>query len=437
MTANICFFQQTTITFVVFLQVHNHYSLKMTYNTHTLSNGLRIIHTPSYGNIVYCGFSIAAGTRDEMENEQGMAHFVEHTIFKGTLKRKAWHILNRMENVGGDLNAYTNKEETVIYTAFLPEHFERAVELMSDIVFNSVFPQKELEKEKEVILDEISMYEDSPGELIFDDFEDMLFNGHPLGRNILGTPETLKSFTQQSTKDFTLRYYTPSNMVMFVRGNIDFKKITRMAEKYLGNVEDHKVERNNMAIPEYVPTVVTEKRDIHQTYVMIGTRGYDAFDDRRTTLYLINNILGGPGMNSRLNVEMREKRGLVYNVEASLTSYKDTGVFCINFASDYNDSSKCIAIVEKQMKKLRDIKMSSLALNAAKKQLIGQIGVASDNNENCALDMAKSFLHYGKFNSSEKLFKRIEAITPEMILEVANEKLAESQLSRLIYCPKD
>lgn len=409
----------------------------MTYNTHTLDNGLRIIHSPSNGNVVYCGFSIAAGTRDEMENEQGMAHFVEHTIFKGTAKRKAWHILNRMENVGGDLNAYTNKEETVIYTAFLPAHFERAVELMSDIVFNSVFPQKELDKEKEVILDEISMYEDSPGELIFDDFEDMLFKGHPLGRNILGTPETLKSFTSQRTKDFTLRFYTPSNMVMFVRGNIDFGKIRKIAEKYLGHVPDRKVDRINTVIPEYNPLTVVEKRDIHQSYVMVGTRGYDAFDDRRTTLYLINNILGGPGMNSRLNVEMREKRGLVYNVEACLTSYKDAGVFCINFACDEKDRKHCQEIVGKQLKRIRDTKMSSLAIGAAKKQLIGQIGVASDNNENCALDMAKTFLHYGKFNSSEKLFKRIEAITPEMILEVANEKLAESQLSVLIYCPRE
>lgn len=409
----------------------------MTYNTHTFDNGLRVIHCPSNGNVVYCGFAIAAGTRDERENEQGMAHFVEHTIFKGTARRKAWHILNRMENVGGDLNAYTNKEETVIYTAFLPEHFERAVELMSDIVFNSVFPQKELEKEKEVIFDEISMYEDSPGELIFDDFEDMLFRGHPLGHNILGIPDTLKSFTQESTKDFTLRFYTPSNMVMFVRGNIDFCKIKKIAEKYISGIQDRKVERCLLNIPEYAPSSVVLKKDIHQSYVMIGTRGYDAFDDRRTTLYLINNILGGPGMNSRLNVEMREKRGLVYNVEANLTSYKDAGVFCINFASDEKDMDRCIDIVEKQFRKLMENRMTSLALNAAKKQLIGQISVASDNNESCALDMAKSFLHYGKFNSSEKLFKRIEAITPDMVLDVANEKLEESQLSRLVYCPKE
>lgn len=425
------------MTFVVFLHTRNYLRYKMTYNTHILPNGLRIIHCPSNGNVVYCGFSVAVGTRDERDDEQGMAHFVEHTIFKGTVKRKAWHILNRMENVGGDLNAYTNKEETVIYTAFLSEHFVRAVELMSDIVFNSVFPQKELEKEKDVILDEISMYEDSPGELIFDDFENILFKGHPLGRNILGTPETLKHFTQQRTKDFTLRFYTTSNMVMFVRGNIDFRKVVRVAEKYLKDIPDSRVEREGKPIPEYVPSNVIERRDIHQSYVMIGTRGYDAFDERRTTLYLINNILGGPGMNSRLNVEMREKRGLVYNVEANLTSYKDAGVFCINFASDDKDRNHCIEIVKKQLGKLRDNRMSSLALAAAKKQLIGQIGVASDNNENCALDMAKTYLHYGKFNSSEKLFSRIEAITSEMILDVANEKLAESQLSSLIYCPRD
>lgn len=419
------------------MRLYHLLSDKMVYNSHTLSNGLRIIHAPSAGNVVYCGFSVAAGTRDENENEQGMAHFVEHTIFKGTKRRKAWHILNRMENVGGDLNAYTNKEETVIYSAFLAEHLERAVELLADIVFQSVFPQKELEKEKEVILDEISMYEDSPGELIFDDFEEILFSGHPLGRNILGVPDVLKSFTSEDALDFTSRYYAPSNMVMFVRGNVDFRKVVRLAGKYLAGIEDREVKRNALPIPEYKPVTRVDRKDIHQTYVMIGNRGYDAYEEKRTVLYLINNILGGPGMNSRLNVELREKRGLVYNVEASLTSYKDTGVFCISFASDTKDADHCIDIVRRQLRTFREKRMSTLALNAAKKQLIGQIGVASDNNENCALDMGKAFLHYGKYDSSEKLFKRIEAISPEVILDVANEKLSDDSLSLLIYRPNE
>lgn len=405
------------------------------YNTFTLKNGLRIVHTNSPGNVVYCGLSVKAGSRDERQDEQGMAHFVEHTIFKGTVKRKAWHILNRMENVGGDLNAYTNKEETVIYSTFLAEHLARAMELLSDIVFHSVFPQKELDKEKGVILDEINMYEDSPSELIYDDFEALLFNGHPLGHNILGTPEVLASFKSSDVLDFVSRYYSPSNMVLFVKGGVDFKRVKSLAVRYFESVADKPVARVEAALPDYVPFEEVRFKDLHQTHVMIGCRAYDAFDKRRTTLYLLANILGGPGMNSRLNVELREKRGMVYNVEANLVSYKDTGVFCVAFASDSEDSARCVELTRRQLKHLMEKKMGTLSLAMAKKQLIGQIGVASDNNENCALDMAKSFLHYGKVNTSESLFEKIEAVTAADVMEVANEKFADDVLSLLIYKP--
>lgn len=406
---------------------------EMQYNIHTLSNGLRIIHEPSSSKVAYCGFAVDAGTRDEAENEQGMAHFVEHLIFKGTRKRKAWHILNRMENVGGDLNAYTNKEETVIYSAFLTEHFGRALELLADIVFHSTFPQNEIEKETEVIIDEIQSYEDTPSELIFDDFEDMIFRNHPLGRNILGRPDLLKKFRSEDAMAFTSRFYQPSNMVFFVLGDFNFQKIVRQVEKLLVDLPLVTVENQRTIPPLYVPEQLVVHKETHQAHVMIGSRGYNAYDDKRTALYLLNHILGGPGMNSRLNVSLRERRGLVYTVESNLTSYTDTGAFCIYFGTDPEDVDTCLKLTYKELKRMRDVKMTSSQLMAAKKQLIGQIGVASDNNENNALGMAKTFLHYNKYESSESVFRRIEALTAEGLLEVANEMFAEEYLSTLIY----
>lgn len=406
---------------------------EMQYNIHTLSNGLRIIHEPSSSKVAYCGFAVDAGTRDEAENEQGMAHFVEHLVFKGTRKRKAWHILNRMENVGGDLNAYTNKEETVIYSAFLTEHFGRALELLADIVFHSTFPQNEIEKETEVIIDEIQSYEDTPSELIFDDFEDMIFRNHPLGRNILGRPDLLKKFRSEDAMAFTSRFYQPSNMVFFVLGDFNFQKIVRQVEKLLVDLPLVTVENQRTIPPLYVPEQLVVHKETHQAHVMIGSRGYNAYDDKRTALYLLNNILGGPGMNSRLNVSLRERRGLVYTVESNLTSYTDTGAFCIYFGTDPEDVDTCLKLTYKELKRMRDVKMTSSQLMAAKKQLIGQIGVASDNNENNALGMAKTFLHYNKYESSESVFRRIEALTAEGLLEVANEMFAEEYLSTLIY----
>ena len=408
-------------------------NLLPTFNQYILPNGMRIIHEPSASKVAYCGFAVDAGTRDELENEQGMAHFVEHLIFKGTAKRKAWHILNRMENVGGDLNAYTNKEETVIYSAFLTEHFGRAFELLVDIVFHSTFPQREIEKETEVIIDEIQSYEDNPSELIFDDFEDLIFRGHPLGRNILGNPEQLKQFRSEDAAAFTARFYHPNNMVFFVLGNLSFKKVVLMAKKLLADIPATPVHYGRTPPPLYVPEHLVVHKDTHQAHVMIGSRGYNAYDDKRTALYLLNNVLGGPGMNSRLNVSLRERRGLVYNVESNLTSYTDTGTFCIYFGCDPADLDYCTRLVYKELKRLRDVRMTSSQLAAAKKQLIGQIGVASDNNENNALGMGKTFLHYNKFENLDTVCKRIETLTADNLLEVANEMFAEEYLSTLIY----
>ena len=405
----------------------------MIYHTHTLSNGLRIIHAPNQSAVAYCGFAIDAGTRDEAENEQGMAHFVEHLIFKGTQKRHAWHILNRMEHVGGDLNAYTNKEETVVYSAFLAEHFPRAVELLADIVFHSTFPQTEIDKEVEVIIDEIQSYEDSPCELIFDDFEELIFPHHPLGRNILGKPDLLHQFKSEDALRFTNRYYQPNNMIFFVQGNIEFKRVVKLVEKATANLSSNTSTFERKRPEIYIPRTLTLHRDTHQAHVMIGSRGYDAHNEKRTALYLLNNILGGPGMNSRLNVSLRERSGLVYNVEANLTSYTDTGVFCIYFGTEHKDVDRCIRLVKKELKKLCDKPLSPIQLAAAKKQIIGQIGVARDHAENTALGMAKTFLHYHKMDDPQDIFQRIEALTAKELWEVSNEMFAEENLSSLIY----
>ena len=405
----------------------------MTYHTHTLSNGLRIIHAQNQSAVAYCGYAIDAGTRDEAENEQGMAHFVEHLIFKGTQKRHSWHILNRMEHVGGDLNAYTNKEETVVYSAFLVEHFPRAVELLTDIVFHSTYPQAEIDKEVEVIIDEIQSYEDTPSELIFDDFEELVFPNHSLGRNILGKPELLHQFKSEDALRFTNRYYRPDNMVFFIQGNVDFKRVVRLLEKAVSEIPATTTHRNRIKPELYIPQNKTIHRDTHQAHVMIGCRSYDTHDKKRTALYLLNNILGGPGMNSRLNVALRERSGLVYNVEANLTSYTDTGLFSIYFGTDQEDVNRCIRLVHKELKRLREKPLSNGQLATAQKQIIGQIGVAADNFENNALNMAKTYLHYNKYEEPQEVYKRILSLTPQDLWEVTNEMFREENLSTLIY----
>lgn len=405
-----------------------------TISTHTLANGLRIIHCPSPTDVVYCGYAINAGTRDEQDREQGMAHFVEHLLFKGTTHRRAWHILNRMENVGGDLNAFTNKEETIVYSTFLKEHFMRAAELLTDIVFHSTFPENQIEKEVEVIIDEIQSYEDSPAELIFDDFEEIIFPNHPLGRNILGKPDILRKLSSKDALRFTHEKYRTENMVFFIMGNIEFKKVVKTMERLTSDIpvfQEESIKR--LTPPEYVPQNITISRDTHQSHVMIGTRAYDAHDKRRTGLYLLNNILGGPGMNSRLNIALREKNALVYNVESNLTSYTDTGVFSIYFGCDPEDKERGIELARKELKKLRENLMKENQLSAAKKQIIGQLGVASDNFENCALDMGKCFLHYNRYEEKEEVYKRIESITASEILEIANDIFCEKNLSTLVY----
>lgn len=403
------------------------------YLTHTLSNGLRIVHKPIESNVSYCGFIVNAGTRDEAPDQYGMAHFVEHMLFKGTDKRRAYHIINRMENVGGELNAFTNKEETVVYSVFLEQHFSRAIELLSDITFHSNFPQSEIEKEVEVIIDEIHSYEDSPSELIFDEFENLVFDQSQIGHNILGSAELLQNFDGQMAKAFVNKFYNPSNMVFFSLGRTDFKKIVYYAEKYLSAIPDIKSDIQRIKPVDISSVNKREDKDTSQAHVLIGGRSYSLCDPNRRVLNLLNNLLGGPGMNSRLNISLREKRGYVYNVDSSITSYTDTGITSIYFGCDKKNVDKCISLVHKELNRLRKEKLTPSQLSTAKKQLIGQIGVMGDNHENLALALGKNFLHHNHFNTLAETAQKIEAVTAEQILAVSNEIFDERSLFTLIY----
>ena len=442
----------------------------MKYNTYTLDNGLRIIHLPSDSQVVYCGYQINAGTRNEEPGEEGLAHFCEHVTFKGTERRKAWHILNCLESVGGDLNAYTNKEGTVYYSAILKEHIARAVDLLSDIVFHSVYPQAEIDKEVEVICDEIESYNDSPAELIYDEFENILFKGSPLGHNILGTAEQVRAFKTEDALRFTRKLYRPDNAIFFAYGDIDFKKLVKLIQKALGECPkgrelacsadcksaetpteeriaeetpteemeagdaNHKVQSSKFNVQSKVAgkTIVMQK-NTHQAHVMIGTRAYDVNDDRRMPLYLLNNMLGGPGMNAKLNLALREHNGLVYTVESTMVAYGDTGTWSIYFGCDEHDVKRCLRLVRKELDKFMQKPLSEAQLKAAKKQIKGQIGVACDNRENFALDFGKSFLHYGWEKNVDRLYEQVDEITAAQIQAVAQELFDKDRLTTLIF----
>ena len=449
--------------------------LEMKYNTYTLDNGLRIIHLPSDSKVVYCGYQINAGTRNEEPGEEGLAHFCEHVTFKGTERRKAWHILNCLESVGGDLNAYTNKEGTVYYSAILKEHIARAVDLLSDIVFHSVYPQTEIDKEVEVICDEIESYNDSPAELIYDEFENILFKGSPLGHNILGTAEQVRAFKTEDALRFTRKLYRPDNAIFFAYGDIDFKKLVKLIQKALGKCPkgrelvcsadcksaetpteeriaeetptgetpteemeagnaNHKVQSSKFNVQSKVAgqTIVMQK-NTHQAHVMIGTRAYDVNDDRRMPLYLLNNMLGGPGMNAKLNLALREHNGLVYTVESTMVAYGDTGTWSIYFGCDEHDVKRCLRLVRKELDKFMQKPLSDAQLKAAKKQIKGQIGVACDNRENFALDFGKSFLHYGWEKNVDRLYEQVDEITAAQIQAVAQELFDKDRLTTLIF----
>ena len=400
------------------------------YNTTTLANGLRIIHLHSQSPVVYCGIGINAGARQEGVGEEGLAHFCEHTTFKGTKKRSALQILNGLESVGGDLNAFTNKEDTVFYAAILKDHLNKAVDLLCDIVFNSTYPEEEIRHEVDVICDEIESYNDTPAELIYDEFENLIFQNHPLGHNILGTREQVQAFTGEDARRFTQRYYRPDNAIFFAYGDIDFARLVKKlkAETEALGMKEKVAEEKPAA---FILSNTTNHPSHHQAHVMLGSRTFNYDDERRMPLYLLNNLLGGPGMNARLNLSLREKNGLVYTVESSMVSYSDTGCWSVYFGCDHHDVKRCLRLVHRELDKVMQSPLSDRQLSAAKRQLKGQIAIACDNREQYALDFAKNYLHYDKERSIEELLQRIDAITAAQVQDVAQYVFAPDRLQLL------
>ena len=409
------------------------------YSTYTFPNGLRLIFRQMESPVVYCGYQIAAGSRHEQAGEEGLAHFCEHMTFKGTERHHALQIINGLEQVGGELNAFTNKEDTTFYAVIQKEHIQKAINLLSEIVFSSTYPQHEIDKEVEVICDEIESYNDTPAELIYDEFENIIFEGHPLGHNILGETEYLRAYRTTDAQRFTQRYYRPDNAIFFVYGDVDFKHIVRLLNRQLPMMEsviqDHQqtpVSKCN-SCPESSPQEIILHKGTHQAHVMIGSRAYSIHDERRMPLYLLNNLLGGPGMNARLNLVLRERCGLVYTVESTMVSYEDTGIWSVYFGCDPHDIRRCRRLVRRELDRLMQRALSPSQLTAAKRQIKGQLAIACDNHEQFALDFGKSYLHYGWERDVTHLFAQIEGVTAQQIQQVAQEIFAPERLTTLIY----
>jgi len=411
----------------------------MNYQTHTCQNGLRLILLPSSSPVIYCGIAVHAGTRHEQPGEEGLAHFCEHLIFKGTCRRTAVQIINALEGVGGELNAFTNKEDTVYYAATTRQYLRQAVDVLCDIVFCSEFPEQEVEKEREVVCDEIESYEDTPAELIYDEFENLLFSGHALGHNILGSSEQVRRYTGDDARRFTQRYYRPCNCIFFASGDVELKSVVKMLEK----IESKSCDSDNLIINsndsmdsndgnEDNKTIIRE-RGTHQAHVMMGARAYAATDDRRWPLFLLNNILGGPAMNSRLSLSLRERNGLVYSVESSMVSYSDTGLWAVYFGCDPHDVKRCCMLVRRELERLCAKPLTSVQLRKAKQQLHGQLAIAADNREQFTLDFAKNFLHHGTERDINDILSHVDAISASELQQVAQTIFASDRMLTLIY----
>lgn len=408
----------------------------MEYQFHCLSNGIRIVHKYTDSNIAHCGLIINTGSRDELEDETGIAHFIEHCIFKGTSKRKSYHIINRIDSVGGDLNAYTTKEETFVYASFLKEYYPRTLELFADIVFNSLFPEKEINKEKDVVIEEISSYKDSPSELIFDEFEQQVFKNHSLGNLILGSAKDIKRYKSKNLINFVKRVYNTNEMVICSVGKIDFKSLVKFCEKFFGKFEPNSRTFKRQIFNNYTPESITKNKKTFQSHCLLGNIAYPLSDDRKTALSFLTNLLGGPAMNSRLSIALREKNGLSYNIEASYTPYSDTGLFCIYFGTDNSTYNKAVNTVINELNKLKNNKLGINQLNSFKKQYKGQIELSFDSNQNEMLSIGKSYLVYNKVDNIRDICKKIDNLNSEQILEVANEILDDRKLSFLTYKSK-
>ncbi|NQU34265.1 MAG: insulinase family protein [Bacteroidetes bacterium] len=405
----------------------------MEYQYHTLNNGIKIIHRQIAGTVSHCGLMVNTGSRDEEENENGIAHLIEHLIFKGTNKRKAYHVLSRIENVGGELNAYTTKEETCIYASFLSQYYNHSLELFADVAFNSIFPQKELDKEKDVVIDEINSYNDSPGELIFDDFEDLIFTGHSLGRNILGSINNIKSIKRKDILRFIKSKYSTEQMVIASVGQIKFSKLVLLAEKYFGCIPASKNTFSRVSHTSYKPSELVKSKNSYLSHCMIGNIAYSRTHPNKLPLLLLSNLLGGPALNSRLSMIIREKYGYAYSIESMYQPYSDTGVFNIYIGADSKHVDKSIALVKKELINLSTTQLGTMQLHRAKRQITGQLAISGESFVNEMLGIAKVYLHKPRVKSIEDIIADIEKITSKQILEVAEDIFNPSQLSTLIY----
>lgn len=405
---------------------------------HTLPNGIRVVHKQvTTSQIAHLGIMLDIGSRDERPEQQGLAHFWEHMAFKGTERRNSFHILNRLETVGGELNAYTTKEKVCFHASLLKEHYEKALDLLADITFHSVFPEKHLEKERSVIMEEIAMYYDSPEDALADDFDDLVFAGHPLGTNILGTPETLRSFTRDDLQRFIAENLDTERVIFSSVGNLPFKKVVKLAEKYLGEVPAKRTSRIRISPNGYYPAKEQIARPIVQAHAALGRRAYALSDKRRLPFYMLVNLLGGPGMNSRLNLSVREKHGLVYSIDASYTPYLDTGFVGIYFGTERRQLNRAISLILKELKTLREVPLTANQLHVTKQQLMGQLAMAEEGNQSFMLMMGKSYLDLGRVEPLEELFAQIRAVTAKELQDMANEIFVEDEFCQLTFLPEN
>jgi len=406
------------------------------FEEHTIQNGIRLIHKRVKGTrVTHCGIHLDIGSRDESDEQQGIAHFWEHMAFKGTNKRKAFHILNRLDSVGGELNAYTTKEKICFYASVLTEFFPKAFDLLADITFDSIFPEKQIENERNVILEEMAMYRDSPEDSIQDDFDDIIFKGHSLGRNILGTKSSITSFHRDDFKSFIGDNIDTEKIIFSTVGNIPFSKVIRLANKYLNGIDHHKTNRSRRPYRIFQPAARKLIKPISQSHCAIGRTSYNISDKKRLPFFLLINLLGGPGMNSRLNLALRERKGYVYSVDAQFSSFTDTGMFGIFFATEPGKLEKAKSMVMKEMYHLQTKKLGSLQLHKAKEQIIGQLAMSEENNLSFMLMMGKSILDLGRIQQLDEIFDKIKNTTSSELMSIANEMFDENNLSILSYSP--
>lgn len=404
------------------------------YQYYTLSNGIRLVHKQVPGMVAHAGVMINAGSRDEKQGEEGLAHFIEHTFFKGTHRRKAYHVISRLDKIGAELNAFTTKEDTMIYASFLKEYYNRTLELLADIVFNSTFPEHELKKEREVILDEIDSYKDNPPEMIFDHFEEFVYDGHGLGNNILGTKKNIRKFKRNHIHRFLERNYTTDQMVLASVGDISMVKLVKMTGKYFSHIPASHRTEERQTFEKYLPEKLLQNKRVSQNHCMIGNLGYSHFEThKKLVLNLLNNVLGGPGMNSRLNLSIRERKGYAYHVESNYVPYTDSGLFSVYVSCSNGFLEQSINLVYEELKYLREKRLGPLQLNMAKKQMIGQLALYYESNLNEMITLAKHRLLFGKVKSLQELAGEIEAISANELQEVANEIFDENRLSMLVY----